>query len=344
MKRKLYIAVLMAGLALPCGQGPAAAADYGPENFSAAGRLFQPTPVGHTPGKDNGTGQGLHNAGEDCGVCHRPEGKAQNYLFTVAGTLYSDRAARNTVEGGEVILQDYAGKIISMTSNKVGNFWSYTPLASNPNAVASHGGTTETLYTDTEPANPSDARTWQYKAWAKLGVQATPMITIAPVGSATSPTSRMSCNMHHSAMGSRGGLWGSRSATLESYPAQGLGFKKHILPIMISKCVPCHIPGVTMTRLATRSDIETPSTSLDYSNGQDFTSYEGSTVSGKAKNGIAWFAQGYAASPDESPLLKKTVASSAQGIRTHGGGEFWTTLDADYKAIRQWIAEGAQNN
>lgn len=28
----------------------------------------------------------------------------------------------------------------------------------------------------------------------------------------------------------------------------------------------------------------------------------------------------------------------------HAGGEFWTQNDADYKAIRQWIAEGASRN
>ena len=32
------------------------------------------------------------------------------------------------------------------------------------------------------------------------------------------------------------------------------------------------------------------------------------------------------------------------GVCIHPGGTFWTSDDADYKAIRQWIAEGAQNN
>lgn len=343
MHRKLLLCNLLAAVALSISS-PITADAFGTEDFSAAGRMFQPVPTGHLPGKDNGPGFGLHNAGEDCGICHRPGGKAQNYVFTVSGTFYRDRAARRTAEGGEVILLDYDGNVLSMTSNATGNFWSYSPIASNPYAVASHGGTTEPLFTDTEPANPADSRTWQYKAWAKLGEQATPMITIAPVGSATDGTSRMSCNMHHSAMGSRGGLWGSRKSTLETYPGEGLSFNRHILPIMISKCVPCHIPGVTTTRLATKSDIEVPSTSIDYSNGQDFTSYDGSNVSGQNKKGIAWFAVDYAASPDDSPLLDKTVVKPVAETTSHAGGDFWSEDDADYKAIRQWIAEGASND
>jgi hypothetical protein len=321
----------------------AAAAEYGPENFSAAGRMYQPAPSGHVPGKDNGPGTGLHNAGEDCGLCHRPGGKAQNYIFTIAGTFYQDRAARRTAEGGEIILQDIGGNVISMTSNSVGNFWSYTPFASNPYSIASHSGTTVFLYTDTEPADPSDSRTWQYKGWVKNGDQTTPMVTIAPVGGSTDPSSRMSCNMHHSALGSRGGLWGSRKSTLDSYPAEGMSFQKHILPIFVSKCVPCHIPGSTMTRLVTKSDAEDPSTSIDYSNGQDFTAYAGSTVSSVEKKGIAYFALDFAATPDESPLLTKTVAGPA-GEFTHAGGYFWSAEDPDYKAIRQWIAEGSPDN
>ena len=54
-------------------------------------------PAGHRPGKDNGPGTGTHNAGEDCGICHTPGGKAGNFLFTLGGTVYEDRAARRHV-------------------------------------------------------------------------------------------------------------------------------------------------------------------------------------------------------------------------------------------------------
>ncbi|MBI4649806.1 hypothetical protein HY745_00605 [Candidatus Desantisbacteria bacterium] len=114
-------------------------------NFSSDGRKLQPVPSGHIPGKDNGPGRGTHNAGEECGACHRPGGKA-SVVFTASGTLYEDRAGRKPLKEGEVILQDIDGNVISMTSNEVGNFWTYAPIASNPYAVISHGGMTEPLY------------------------------------------------------------------------------------------------------------------------------------------------------------------------------------------------------
>src|SRR5512143_4282333 len=130
----VYITALT--LALLC---PAPAAWCGSQDFSAAGMKLAPAPTGHVPGKDNGTGMGMHNAGEDCGICHRPGGKAP-VVFTIAGTLYQDRAARRPLAGGEIILQDVDGNVISMTSNAVGNFWTYKTIAGNPEAIASHGG------------------------------------------------------------------------------------------------------------------------------------------------------------------------------------------------------------
>lgn len=320
--------------------------DCDASNFSAEGRKLQPAPAGHTPGKDNGPGVGTHNAGEDCGICHRAGGKAGNHLFTIGGTLYEDRAARKPLKGGEVALQDINGKVISMTSNGVGNFWTYAPIGSNPCSVASHSGTTNLLYSIGSNGNcapldssGSDTRTWQYKAWVKNGDYFARMVTIAPVGGATDASSRMSCNMHHAGLGSRGGLWASGKSTLASYPSSGLGFKKHVLPILRNKCVPCHIPGATTTRLVTSSDLASPSTSIDYSKGIDFTSYAGSTVSGITKRGAGELAAPYQSDPDASPIL-----SMPSSILSHPGGRFWKAEDADYKAIRQWIAEGAKNN
>jgi hypothetical protein len=318
--------------------------DYGASNFSADGRKLQPVPEGHTPGKDNGPGTGTHNAGEDCGICHRPGGKASGHIFTMAGTLYEDRAATRVVKGGEVIIQDIDGKVISMTSNEAGNFWTYTPIGSNPRAVANHGGPTELLFSHDDngklvPADPTDSRSWQYKAWVRSGERFTRMVTIAPVGGATDPASRMSCNMHHAALGSRGGLWLPAKSTLPSYPTSDLSFKRYILPILRNKCAPCHIPGSTFTRPATESDTLTPSTSIDYSHGLDFTSYAGSTVDGASKKGAQDFALSYQSSPDSSPMLSMPASPNM-----HPGGKIWTTADPDYKAIRQWIAEGSQNN
>lgn len=319
-------------------------------DFSAFGRKYQPVPSGHVPGKDNGTGTGTHNAGEDCGICHRPSGKAPSVVFSISGTLYEDRAGTRPLKGGELILVDINGNVVSMTSNEVGNFWTFAEIGSNPYSVASHSGTTTPLYyTDAEgfhPADPADTRTWQYKAWVKSGSHVRPMVTIAPVGGSTDSASRMSCNMHHAGMGSRGGLWGSNKSALQSYPATGLGFKKHILPIFRKKCAPCHIPGETWTRIVTQSDYE-GTTKFDYSKALDLTSYAGSsvTVSGTTwtKSGAGNMASGYQGNPDSSPLLFMTLIQSGESV-IHPGGAFWNSADADYKAIRQWIAEGAPDN
>ncbi len=324
-------------------------------NFSAAGLLLQSVPT-TTPGSDNGPGAGTHNAGEDCGICHTPGGKAGNYIFTVGGTAYADRAARKPLKGAEIILMDSSGKVISMTSNETGNFWTFTPIANNPCATDSKGNKLYTLdgsgnCIPTVPA--TDTRTWEYKAWVKYGDQTRHMATIAPIGGGTtgpSSTARMSCNMHHAGMGSRGGLWGTGNPTLASYPTSSLSFKRHIFPIFRMKCVPCHVPGSTITRFATRSDIDTSVTgsltTVDFSNGQDFTSYaDQTTTAGGTKYGIAHFTYGaqYQSSPDTSPVLLHTLLQSG-GTVTHGGGGFWTAAAPDYKAIRQWIAEGAKNN
>lgn len=321
-------------------------------DFSAECRKFQQAPTGHTPGKDNGPGFGFHNAGEDCGICHKPAGRAPNQVFTMSGTLYEDRAARKPLKGGEVVLQDFNGKVISMTSNEAGNFWTYEPIGSNPYTVVGKGVGMRLYTTDASgfhPADPKYPQTWQYKTWVKNGNHVIPMVTIAPVGGATvtngipDMTSRMSCSMHHSPMGSRGGLWASTKSTLKSYPSSGLSFKKHIMPIFKSKCVPCHIPGSTMTRIVTMSDYTSykgPKTKVDYSNNLDLTSYAGSTVT--TTDGTNGAKRG--AKDVINKLLSTTLIENNNGTLTHAGGGFWTRDDTDYKAIEKWIAEGAQNN
>lgn len=319
----------------------ALAAVYDGSNFSSAGRVHQPVPEGHAVGKDNGAGLGLHHAGEQCGNCHTPGGEAQAYLWTIAGTLYADRAGSAALPGGEVIIEDLAGNVISVTANEAGNFWTTTPVASNPYAVASHGGMTDLLYVLdgdgnlVQPADPADPRTWQYKAWVRYGSVVRPMVTVAPVGSATGKF--MSCNMHHSPTGSRGALRVSQAPLQPSYPASGLSYTGHIHPILNSKCAPCHISGSTKTRLVTKSDLDTPSTSIDFSCSLDLINYQGSSVSGKVKRGVRSVVN--TANPGQSLMLQKTLPGAL-----HGGGAFWDQTDPDYLALRQWIAEGAQNN
>jgi hypothetical protein len=321
----------------------AVAAVFNELNFSSAGRMYEPMPTGYVAGKDNDKGSGIHHQGEDCGRCHSLGLRAESHLFTMGGTLYSDRSGRSVLKGGEIVLEDREGNIISMTSNEAGNFWTSAPLASNPYTVVSHGGPPQPLYVlDAQgnlatPADPTDERTWLYKTWVHKGNAIRPMVTIAPVGSAAGMDMRMSCSMHHANNGSRGALWVSSAPTLPAYPAVGLGYRKHIYPILRSKCSPCHIPGTTMTRIVTKSDIDTPSTSIDHSGGLDLMTYEGSTVGTVVKQGVCSVVD--TAHPAKSQLLLKTTPGAM-----HAGGTFWNERSPDYIALRQWITEGAHKN
>src|SRR5512139_1285828 len=153
----------------------ALAAVYDESNFCSLGRLYQAAPDGYAVGKDNGPGRGTHHPSENCGNCHRVGGRAEAYLFTMAGTLYKDRAGRQVDKGGEIILEDRQGNIISMTSNVAGNFWTYSTLASDPYTVStSHGHepfvplyVLDSQGNLVQPANPTDPRTWKYKTWAR---------------------------------------------------------------------------------------------------------------------------------------------------------------------------------
>lgn len=314
---------------------------YDQSNFSAGGRMFQPAPAGHAVGKDNIRGRGLHHQGEDCGKCHTMGGRAEAHVWTIAGTLYADRSARLPLKGQEIIVEDRDGNVISLTSNEAGNFWTTAPIASNPYAVNAHGSLIEPLYVLDDqgnlvtPADPANPQTWQYKTWVKNGSSVRPMLTIAPAAGSTGMN--MSCSMHHGAMGARGGLWVSPAATLPSYPDEDLSYRKHIYPILRSKCAPCHIPGTTTTRLVTKTDLDVPSTSIDYSSTLDLMTYEGSVVGGTSKLGVLHVVN--TTILEESPLLKKTLRGGV-----HGGGAFWNRRSSDYLALKQWIAEGAKNN
>ena len=295
---------------------------YDAANFTVDGRKWQPAPSGHVAGKDNSLGEAIHHPGEDCGICHTPGGRAGNKVWTMSGTVYDSRAARTPLAGAEVVFQNIDGKTFSMTTNELGNFWTDQPFTDDPN--------------NTDPKN------WNYKAWVKYGDSYRPMVSIAPVGGG-----RMSCSMHHAGMGSRGGLWVLPTSTLRSYPATGLGYRKHIFPILRNKCAPCHIPGDTTARAPAG---EPP---FDYSSGLDLMTYAGSSVfvpsytphgSPAPLPDKTWTKKGVqdvvdTAAPASSLLLVKTLNGA-----THGGGNFWSTQDADYLALRQWIAEGAQNN
>jgi len=325
---------------------PGSAYSWDPANFSADGMKWQPAPSGHVVGKDNGPGAGLHHSGEDCGICHRPGGSAASMAWTASGTIYADRAARVPLPDAEVMLQDYQGGVISMTTNGAGNFWTAAPIASHPYTVAStHGGPPFVpLYkldeegNLLEPADPADPRTWKYKTWVKKGDSVVPMVTIASAGG--SPTTpRMSCNMHHGATSHRsGGMWAGRDNVLARYPKAHLSYRSHVFPILREKCAPCHIPGVTRTPVGAKSDLDSPSTVVDYSGGLDLMSYAGYAGVAVPKSGLLDVVTPYG--PERSILFEK--AMSGEG---HAGGAIWQTPgDPEYRAIYQWVAEGARNN
>ena len=103
-----------------------------------------------------------------------------------------------------------------------------------------------------------------------------------------------------------------------------------------------------MTRMATQSDVEgNPTTVVEHSKMLDLTSYGGSSVLVNnvmwTKRGIKDVAVGFQDNPDTSPVLSKT-RKQGDGSVIHAGGAFWSASDADYRAVRQWVAEGAQND
>jgi len=295
--------------------------------FDAQSLEWQAAPTGHIPGKDNGVDSGesggneFHFIGEDCGVCHSPIGKAKDYVFTMSGTLYKDRAGREPLVAAEVILQDVEGNVISMTSNEAGNFFTTAPIASDSQAW------NPAL---TEEQNRATSSTWRYKAWVKNDGLTTAMMTIAGVGGSSATTLRMSCGMHHAPLNSRGALLASGTPTLNSAPDKDISFRQHIMPILKNRCKSCHLPEIA------RPWTEYPKgTKYPYGGGLDLSAFEKDINSSRGIQDIV-----NTLNPDASLMLVAPMLGSR-----HGGGASWKdNRFADYKIIRQWIAEGAKNN
>lgn len=322
MKRTIAIAVsFLAAAAFAAGTV------WDSSNFTMEGRKWQPAPSGHVAGKDNSGGDADHHPTDDCGICHapaasetdlyKPVGRAR--VFTLTGTVFDGRAARRAIPGAELIIEDYGGNVISATANDLGNFYTEAAMVGDPAA-----------------ADPALTDSWRYKAWLKAEGGERPMMTMPTVGGMTVP--RMSCSMHHVNSGTTGGAWASPRPTLRSYPETKLGYRKHVFPILRSKCAPCHIPGPT--EAARAGEI------FDYGAGLDLLTYGGSRVDVHDSTGgvRTWDKRGVRAIvntsvPEASLLFAKTLEGGV-----HGGGAFWTRSSADYQALRQWIAEGAQDN
>lgn len=298
-------------------------------NFTMDGRKWQPAPAGHVPGKDLPAValDGSHHPGDDCGICHAPAPTgaslyvpiASGRVFTLTGTLFDARSARTPVAGSELVVQDREGGVVSVTTNDLGNFWTQVPLAGDPAA-----------------GDPATSDSWRYKAWVKSEGGTRPMMTMPTVGGMTVP--RMSCNMHHVTTGTLGGAWAAPRGTLRSYPSEGLGYRKHVFPILRAKCAPCHVPGPTVASQAGET--------FDYGAGLDLLSYAGSRVEVRDSAGgvTAYVKRGVVdvvnpSSPGASLIFAKTLPGGV-----HGGGAFWDERSPDYQALRQWIAEGAGEN
>jgi len=297
-------------------------------DFSVEGMQWADAPNGHVAGKDNGEDSGesagneFHFTGRDCGICHRPGGKAKEHVFTMAGTLYKDRAGREPLKGGEIILQDVEGNVISMTTNDAGNFFTTSEIASDPQAWD------DTLTDEENKLNP---RTWRYKAWVKNGDLITAMMTIPGVGNAPgSTTERMSCGMHHAPFNSRGALLASGFPTLPDYPEAGISFSRHVMPVLKNRCKSCHTPEEA------KPWTEYPKGSkYAYGGGLDLSGFEKDVNSIRGVMDIV-----NTANPEASLMLVSPLNGSQ-----HGGGASWLNRDdEDYKVILQWIKEGAINN
>lgn len=286
--------------------------------FTPEGQSLEPPPRDHAPGQDNGditggTGiEGRHFAGQDCGICHSPGKPAGNHVFSVSGTVYEDKLGMTPLAGAEVILKDSQGNVISLTSNDAGNFFSYTPVAHDPAAGE----------------DPDTPRNWRYKAWVVQGDVVRPMMTLAYVGAMADYVPRMSCNMHHGLMGSRGTLSAGAFSTLSDFPEENISYRRHVAPVLKNRCKACHMPAAAspVTRYA--------DTVYNYSGGLDLSDYEKDPDSAK---GIVQTVD--PGNPDASLLLAKP-----SGAEPHAGGVFWEETDPEYQAIRQWVAGGAEDN
>ncbi len=73
----------------------------------------------------------LRNLGDECVGCHTPGKKAGPWPFTAGGTVY--RTASDDpvpgLPGVSVTIVDATGKVVRLSSNRAGNFWTKELLA-----------------------------------------------------------------------------------------------------------------------------------------------------------------------------------------------------------------------
>jgi len=111
--------------------------------------------IGGTPEGDEGYGPG-HNQGADCLSCHVPGGQAGSFIWTMAGTIFTDAAGSAPQESVSVLISDDSGTLNqSLITDYNGNFWTQEPVPS-PYAIALAMGP-DTVAMSSHPTNPSCA-------------------------------------------------------------------------------------------------------------------------------------------------------------------------------------------
>lgn len=71
----------------------------------------------------------LMRPGEQCLSCHRQGGQASRRPWTAAGTVFRTATSNEGVEGATIVIEDAAGKRVSLVTNAVGNFYTADVLA-----------------------------------------------------------------------------------------------------------------------------------------------------------------------------------------------------------------------
>ena len=95
------------------------------------------------PGICGGEG-GRMLPGSDCMACHRAGSDSEvgrdGPFFTAAGTLYDNVYGDQPVAGATVRITDAEGKVVELTTNAVGNFYTSEPLTAPLRAEVERDG------------------------------------------------------------------------------------------------------------------------------------------------------------------------------------------------------------
>ncbi|MCB9793579.1 MAG: hypothetical protein H6741_12725 [Alphaproteobacteria bacterium] len=76
------------------------------------------------PGSCRGSEGGTMLPGSDCLSCHSPGRMDDDESLTVGGTVYVDHLGSDATQGAIVRVIDSEGRMVEMTSNRTGNFYS----------------------------------------------------------------------------------------------------------------------------------------------------------------------------------------------------------------------------